>query len=169
MKKITIHTLVHIALLVAIEIVLSRFCSINAWNTKIGFNFLPIALAAMLYGPLCAAIVAALGDFLGVVLFPIGPYFPGFTVTALLTGLLFGAFLRKNPSIFRICACVAVKEIVLGLCLNTFWLSILYKSPFFPLFLSRIFPQCAVLIVVEFLLLRVLVRTLRVYGKGLLS
>ncbi|MBQ2830584.1 MAG: folate family ECF transporter S component [Oscillospiraceae bacterium] len=169
MKKITIHTLVQLALLVAVEIVLSRFCSINAWNTKIGFNFLPTALAAILYGPFCAAIVAALGDFLGAVLFPIGPYFPGFTITAFLTGLLFGVFLRKDPSIFRICACVAVKELVLGLLLNTFWLSFLYKSPFFPLFLSRIFPQCVVLIVIEFLLLRVLVRTVRVHGRGLLT
>ncbi len=167
MKKITIYTITHLALLTAVEIVLSRFCSINAWNTKIGFNFIPIALAAMLYGPLCAATVAALGDFLGAILFPIGPYFPGFTITAALTGLLFGFLLRKNRSISRICLCVTVKEIVLGLLLNTFWLSFLYKSPFFPLFLSRIFPQCVLLIVIEFLLLRVLVRTLHVYGKGI--
>ena len=30
-------------------IVLSRFLSINTWSFKIGFSFVPIVLAAMLY------------------------------------------------------------------------------------------------------------------------
>ena len=49
-----------IALLTALEIVLSRFLSISMWNTKIGFSFLPIAVAAILFGPLAAGTVGAL-------------------------------------------------------------------------------------------------------------
>ena len=37
------------------EIVLSRFLSLSAWNVKIGFSFVPIALAAILYGPMAGA------------------------------------------------------------------------------------------------------------------
>ena len=93
-KTFNTRTLVTMGLLLALEIVLSRFLSINAWNIKIGFNFVPVAVAALLYGPLGGAIVAAMGDFLGAILFPIGPYFPGFTFTAFLTGGTCGGTLR---------------------------------------------------------------------------
>lgn len=85
MKKLDTRSITALGLLVAVEIVLSRFCSINAWDLKIGFSFLPVAVAAMRLGPLEAAVVAAVSDFVGAVLFPIGAYFPGFTLTAFLS------------------------------------------------------------------------------------
>lgn len=51
MKNINTKMIVTLGLLAAIEIVLSRFFSINAWNIKIGFSFVPLAVAGMLYGP----------------------------------------------------------------------------------------------------------------------
>ena len=93
------RVLTTLALLTALEIVLSRFLSINAWNTKIGFSFVPIVAAAILYGPAAAGIVGALGDFIGAILFPIGAYFPGFTLTAFLTGCVFGLFLHRKEAI----------------------------------------------------------------------
>ena len=59
MKKWNVKTTVTIAMLVAIHIVLSRFLSINAWNIKIGFAFVPVFIAAYYYGPTAAAIVNA--------------------------------------------------------------------------------------------------------------
>ena len=79
MPRIPVRTIVYLGVLTALEIVLNRFLSINAWNIKIGFSFVPIVVAAILYGPIAAGIVAALCDFLGAILFPIGAYFPGFT------------------------------------------------------------------------------------------
>ena len=73
MKKINTKLIVTIGLLTAIQIVLSRFLSINAWNIKIGFAFVPVFVAAWLYGPVPAMLVGGLGDFLGAILFPIGP------------------------------------------------------------------------------------------------
>ena len=46
MKKLDTRSITALGLLVAVEIVLSRFCSINAWDLKIGFSFLPVAVAA---------------------------------------------------------------------------------------------------------------------------
>ena len=85
MKKLDVKTMVTCAALIAAAIVLSRFLSINAWNLKIGFTFVPVFLAAYLYGPLGGAIVGGIADFLGATLFPIGAYFPGFTLTCVLT------------------------------------------------------------------------------------
>lgn len=143
--------------LLAAEIVLSRFLSVSAWNIKLGFSFVPVAIAAMLYGPLPAAVTAALGDFLGALLFPIGPYFPGFTLTAFLTGLTFGALLHTKQSAARTALAVGIVQLPLSLLLNTFWISLLYSSPFWPLLATRA-AQAALMAAVQFVTLRLLAR-----------
>ena len=94
MQKMKWNTeaIVLLGVLISTEVVLSRFFSISAWNIKIGFSFLPVVVAALLLGSLQAGIVAGLGDLIGALLFPIGAYFPGFTLTAFLTGIVFGLF-----------------------------------------------------------------------------
>ena len=86
--------LVTMAFLIALEIVLTRFCSINTPILRIGFGFLPVAMMGIMFGPLWAGIGYAVGDLLGMLIFPSGAYFPGFTLTAFLTGLVFGFFLH---------------------------------------------------------------------------
>ncbi|MBQ5951233.1 MAG: folate family ECF transporter S component [Lachnospiraceae bacterium] len=136
-------------MLVALEIVLSRFLSFNVWNMKIGFAFVPVVAAAFWYGPLHAGIVGALADFLGAVLFPIGPYFPGFTLTAFLIGAVFGLFLHRKQDPLRALCAVGINQLVLSLLLNTLWISILYGSKFVPLLGTRL-AQCAILAPVQF-------------------
>ena len=166
MSRFNTRTLSLAALLTALEIVLSRFLSISAWNTKIGFAFVPVVLAALLLGPLWAGIVAALADFLGAMLFPVGAFFPGFTLTAFLMGLCYGLFLHRKQSLPRILGAVAVHQLALSLLLNTLWISVLYGSPFGPLLLSRL-PQCALLAAVQLALIPALVRLLpRLKGAG---
>ena len=148
MPRFSTRTLTSMALLIALEIVLSRFLSISAWNTKIGFAFVPVVIAAILLGPLYAGIVGAAADFLGALLFPIGAYFPGFTLTAFLMGLCYGLFLYRNQSFPRILGAVAVHQLILSLLLNTLWISLLYGSPYDPLLVSRL-PQCAILAAVQ--------------------
>ena len=131
--------LIVVALLLALEIILTRFCSISTPILRIGFGFLPIAMIGILYGPLWAGATYALGDFLGAVLFPIGPYFPGFTFTAMLSGLVFGLVLYKHPVTWKralLASCMVV--LALDLVLNTFWLSVLYGDAFIALLPTRI-------------------------------
>ena len=142
------RTLTVLAMLTALEIVLSRFLSLNAWNIKIGFSFVPVVVAAILYGPVGAGLVAALSDFLGAVLFPIGTYFPGFTLTAFLTGCVYGFFLYKGQSWPRILSAVGINQLIFSLFLNTLWISILYGSPYGPLLAARIV-QCLILTAVQ--------------------
>ena len=63
--KISVRNITLMAMLIAIEIVLSRFCSIQAWNVKIGFAFIAPVTAAILMGPAQAAVVAGVADVLG--------------------------------------------------------------------------------------------------------
>lgn len=86
------------ALLIAADVVLTRLLAINTPVMKIGLGFAAVALSALLYGPWWAALTAGLGDLLGSLLFPTGAYFPGFTLTAACTGLIFGFCLYKRPA-----------------------------------------------------------------------
>ena len=157
--------LVLLAVLTAMEIVLSRFLSINTWNLKIGFSFVPIVVAAMLYGPLGGACVAGMGDFLGANLFPIGPYFPGYTVTAVLTGLVFGVLLYRKQTPIRAGVAVAINQLIFSLLLNTFWIFLTNMdsskaAPYFTILTTRIL-QCAILIPVQFVTIMIIVPAIK--------
>ena len=158
-KIISIQSIVVMATLVAMEIVLSRMLSYSVWDMKIGFAFLPVVIAAIVLGPVRAAIVAALADFLGAILFPIGAYFPGFTLTAALVGILYGLFLHKDQPFWKILISVSIHQLILSLLMNTYWISVLYDSPFTALLVTRLL-QCAVMIPVELLMIGLMVKTL---------
>ena len=165
MPKISTKNLTAMALLIALEIILSRFLSLSAWNTKIGFSFVPVVIAAILLGPVYAGIVGALADFVGALLFPIGAYFPGFTLTAFLTGMVYGLFLYKRQSLPRILGAVAVNQFILSLLLNTLWISVLYGSPFGPLLVTRLV-QSAILTVVQIMVIELIVKALPRLRRG---
>ncbi|WP_455539994.1 folate family ECF transporter S component [Terrisporobacter sp.] len=138
-KKFDVKKLIQISLLIAIEVILTRFCSINTPIVRIGFGFLPIAIIAMMYGPLSAGIAYALGDILGMMLFSSGSFFPGFTLTAFLTGIVYGAFLYNKPKTWpRIIGAVLTVCLVINLGLDTYWLSILMGKGYIALLPTRI-------------------------------
>lgn len=147
------------AMLIALEIVLNRFCSINTAGLKIGFSFVPPMLAGMLYGPVTAGLVYGLSDFLGAMLFPIGPYHPGFTICAVGMGLMFGWLLhREKLSFWQILVPVCCNCLVLGLLVNTIWVSQLYGSKTYLGWLLYRLPEYAVLVPVQILFAPVLKR-----------
>ena len=148
MKKKSTQMLVTIGLLVALHIILSRFLSINAWNMKIGFAFVAVFVGAYLYGPVAGAVVGGLGDFLGAILFPIGAYFPGFTLNCALTGVVLGLLLYKKQSPLRVVIATLIDQLAISMWITPLWISILYGSPYWPLIVSRL-PQIGIMVVVE--------------------
>lgn len=164
MKKTNTKLTVTIGLLVAIHIILSRWLSINAWNIKIGFAFVPVFVAAWAFGPLPAAVVGGLGDFLGALLFPIGPYFPGFTLSCALTGVIFGLLLHREQTMPRIVAAVALNQFGVSWLLSSLWISILYGSPYIALLETRVI-QSAILTGVELLTITTLTRSAAVLRR----
>ena len=155
MKKQNTQRLIVIAFFIALEIILTRFCSINTDILRIGFGFLPVAMVAMLYGPLWAGAAYAIGDILGMIIFPTAGYFPGFTLTAFLTGCTYGIFLYGGPKTWKkilfavLCVCL-----IINLCLDTLWLHITLGQGYLVLLPTRIF-KCAVMIPIQVLLIRI--------------
>ena len=141
------------ALLIALDVILTRLLAINTPVMKIGLGFAAVALCALLYGPWWAAVVAALADILGSTLFPTGAYFPGFTLTAACTGAIFGLCLYKKPPRWFWPALAAGLNVVLVSYLaNTAMICYISGAPF-PAMLAARAVQLAVMLPVQFLVL----------------
>ena len=162
MKKISSKTMlfkiIMTSILVALNIILERFLAYSVWNNTVSFGFITVAFAACYLGIPEAMLVAGLGDFIGALIKPFGPYFVGFTATNVVLGLILGVFLYKKATVLKISAAVVTSKIVCSLILNTIWVSILYRGgldAFWAVFVTRV-PFSAVMTVVEITLISIL-------------
>ncbi|MBE6724886.1 MAG: folate family ECF transporter S component [Ruminococcaceae bacterium] len=158
-KKIPLKSMVVCAMLTAVAVVLDRFVPALFTDTyKITFTFVPVVVAAILYGPWGGAAVWGLADLIGAILFPRGVYFPGFTVTSALKGALFGWFLHKKGAKFfpHVVVPTLVNNFVIGLAIDTLWIAILYSSKtYWGYFVGRI-PQFAAITAMNLILIPLL-------------
>lgn len=126
------------ALLLALDVVFTRLLAINTPLMKIGLGFAAVAVCAMLYGPWWACAVAALGDIIGSTLFPTGAFFPGFTLTAAATGLIFGLSLYKREvSWLRALLAAALNCVLVSYLLNTAMISFISGTAYTALLAAR--------------------------------
>lgn len=147
-------------LLVAASIILTRFLGFLAFGgaVRLSFGGLPIALAGALMGPFWGGLVGMVADILGVTLFPQGAFFPGFTITAALSGVIPGLVLYgRKPSMKLIALSTGLNALICSLLLNTFWLTILLDKGFLVLLPTRIISSITIA-VLEAMLLKVLLK-----------
>ena len=140
MKKFfTARNIAQLALLIALYFVLDRISlfTIPVSFLKISFAFIPVIVAAMLFGPVGGALVNGLGDLIGALVLPFGPYHPGFTICGALIGACFGFFLHmdsktfknnENPRVWPNVIVPVVFGVLVGMFLNTLWVAQLYSS-----------------------------------------
>ncbi len=128
MKKLTnTKILTTAALLTALGIILGFFKIPINQLIEIRFGSLPICMAGMLFGPGVAGVVGALVDIGGFLVKPTGPFFPGFTISGIVGGIIFGLMLYgKKPTILRVFLTQVVYTLIVGIVMNSYWLSILY-------------------------------------------
>ncbi len=156
MKKYDVRAVVLTAVLAALDVVLTRFCSVNTLSVKIGFGFLPAAVCGILFGPFWAAACAGIGDLAGSLLFPVGAYSPLFTASAALSGAIWGSFLHKREVTRKELATASLANLTLvTLCLNTLFIHFLYGLPFRQLFAARVM-ETIVMFAVQYTALRLL-------------
>jgi len=119
------RVMVTCAMLLAVEVILNSTISIYVMPyLRITFGFLAVAMCAWLFGPLPAMAVNALSDFLVLLMQGRGGYyFPGFTLTALLEGLVYGlAFYKKGGRLPNVLIAQGVVALFLHIGLNTVWI-----------------------------------------------
>ena len=140
------------AILISLNFVLERIVpSYKILSQDINFGFIAIAFAASFLGIPYAIAVAGLGDLLGSLLMPFGPYFPGFTATNCVYGLILALALYKNATLPKVVLGVLVNKIVCSMLLNNLWIAMLYYGgvhTFFAVLATRL-PGIAIMTAVE--------------------
>jgi len=120
---------------------------------EIRLGFIAIAVAAALFGPFMAAIVAFLGDMIGTLLLSGASFFWGFTVNWVVLGFVFGlCFYKEKITLPRIVCAMLFNTCVISLLLTTKWIQIMSGRPFQELFLLRL-PLSAAMLPINIILL----------------
>lgn len=91
------RVLVWAALIVAVRVAVKSIAIPVGQSLNITIGFLPNALGSMVYGPVVALLAGAVSDVIGALLFPMGAFFPPFTLVEMLGSLLFALFLYRAP------------------------------------------------------------------------
>ncbi len=129
-----IQKILFTALFIASTVVLRRILSIQTPIITIGFSFVPIMLAAIMLDWRHTVFISTISDIIGALLFPSGSFFFGFTISAFLTGLIYGLILHqkefkinKSFIIRLIISTFLVTALINGL-LNTIWVMMITKN-----------------------------------------
>ena len=127
-------------LMCALAIVLGTFATINLGPyLKIGLSGLPNQIVDYLFGPVAGAIFSGALEILKFALRPDGVYFPGFTLSAILAGMIYGHVLYRRPlTVARVAVAHTLVKLLINLGCNTLWLAILYKKAMWALFPARV-------------------------------
>lgn len=143
-KKSKTASLAMGGLFAAMSIIFTRFFAlyIAGGSIRLSFGDIPLLLSGAMFGPVIGALTGIVADLAGMLMFgSVGPYFPGFTLTAALTGLIPGLILYKNNKeykLWKIILTIFIVSIFVALILNTLWLTILLKKGFLVLLPGRI-------------------------------
>lgn len=140
MKELSnVATVAVAGVLTALNIVLNFFTVVISNLLQFSFSFLAIAAAGMLYGPVVGGMVGAVGDVLGNIIFPTGPFFLGYTFNAFLTGFVYGLILyKKQITVLRVFISNLTLVVLINFLLDPLWISIMYGHAFVFVLSARI-------------------------------
>lgn len=159
-RKLNTKVIVLMGLFIALQIVASRFLSIEFQDKKYGFAFLVNALTGALFGPVLSVPIGVIADITGNFLFGKFGYFPGFTLNAIIEAFIYGYFLhRENLKIKDIIIASVLSTLIVSVLLTTLWVSMMTGNPFKIALITRI-PSMVINFLLKIVLLPVVLPTL---------
>ena len=141
-----VRTVTVCAMLGAIAIVLGSLSIDLGPSVRIGFSGIPNELVHYLFGPAVGSLFAGALDILKYMIKPVGGFFPGFTLVAMLAGVIYGVFLYgKKPTLLRVVATKATINIVINAFLATLWMALLGGKGFYAMIPVRVIKNLAMI------------------------
>ena len=132
LKNVRMLTLAGI--ITAASIVLESFpIYLLGTSLKIYFSFLVISLGCYVYGPAVGILVGFANDTLGFLISSFGePYFPGYLIPAMLSGLIYGTLLyRQRITVLRLVVVRLVINYGSNVLLGSVWKAMLYGKGYY--------------------------------------
>ena len=149
-----IRVLAFAGMVTALAIILESFpIYLLGQSLKIYFSFVVVSLGCACYGPLVGMGVGAVIDTLGFLLSSYGePYFPGYLITAMLSGLIYGVMLyRQKPTLPRIIVTRLIINYGSNVLLGSVWKAMLYGKGYLYYFTSGLVKNTTMLPIEVFL------------------
>lgn len=136
MVKNTVRKIVYAGIFIALNIILTRIFSYSVRigsvvGVRLSLSQVPLVLSGIILGPLYGGFCGALSDLVG---FPInsqGAYFPGFTISAALMGIvpgLVGKLIRDRWNLISLSITIIITTVLTSTILNSLWVYILSGS-----------------------------------------
>ena len=159
-----LRTIVIAALMGSLAVVLRYVATINIGPyIRIGFSGMPNRVVELLFGPVVGSFFGGSMDIVNYFMRPTGPFFPGFTLNAIILGLIYGVLLYKKPvKMSRVFIAVFLEKTVINCGLTTLWLSMLYGKGFMAILPMRIVAN-AIMLPIDFVIFQPLVYCLHRY------
>lgn len=156
------------AMLLAAAVILGFFkIPVNSL-VEIRFQSVPVAAAGILLGPVMGGIIGALTDVLSYIIRPTGPYFPGFTLSTAITGVIFGVMMYgRHFDIKRLAVTQVIDSAAVSFLLNSLWLAMLYGVSFTESFVMRL-PKNIVMLPIDLVILFVIMKPVYKYAYPML-
>jgi len=149
-----------LALAIALKGIAVYIPIFGVFGIRIGFMSVIVAATGVLYGPAAGGIFGAVYDLLAFMVFSTGgPYFPGFTISFALIGIMGGLFLhgrvRKKLKIgYKWCGVLFVFiALSIDMTFNTLWLSMLTGKAFMVLLAPRMIAKLVMMPINAYILM----------------
>ncbi len=165
----TLLKMTYASVFIALSIILTRIFTLpiqiaGVQAIRMNLGFIPIMLAGMLLGPKYGGAVGAVADVLGYLLNSGGgAYFPGFTLTSAMVGVLPTLMMFKfKANVFITFISIFITTLLVTI-INTLWLVLLFNKGFMILLIPRLFSfavMCPVYTFFVYSLKKILDRTL---------
>lgn len=152
MQKISPKKITYYALLVALNVILTRVGSIRIGGggteiVRIGFGGYPVIFAGIIFGPIAGGIVGTIGDLIGMIVSPMGAYMPHFTLVAALTGIIPGIIMmvfkdeESKNSLWKLLLAIGVGQIITSIFMTPYFMQTLFDIPMITTVPGRVITQ----------------------------
>lgn len=156
----SVRTLCIAALFVALHTVLSMFYIPISQSLQIQFTFIADVICGIICGPLVGILCGIAADLISFMMHPEWGFFPGYTLTCLLTFVVYGLYLyRRRLSVLRVLLARLTVNLFINVGLGCVWSAMLYGKGYYYYFATSIIKNLAML-PVEVIVMCVVLRLL---------
>ena len=149
------QTIAILSILIAMHVLISSVFIPVAPGLRIYATFFVIALAGVVAGPTTAIFYGFICDILGVIIHPSGPFFIGYTITTMMSSMIYALFLYKQKiTVVKLFSAKLIVNLFCNVFLNSIWNYILFDKAFI-YFVSKSIVKNVLLLPIEVFLLYV--------------
>ncbi|MDR0299638.1 MAG: folate family ECF transporter S component [Streptococcaceae bacterium] len=147
MAKPSLRLTVLLAVFIALGIIVGNFLSFGTNIMQVSFSFIVNSVMGAFAGSLWTGLAMGIADVVGTLMFGHFGYFPGFTFSAVIVGILYGLFFFRKKLAWSswkdwlyVLVAMTVIMLVDTVFFNTLWVSMLFPHHAFKIYLMARLP-----------------------------